>query len=263
MSVTRPILFVICMAIAVASIGQMRGTRSIPPTVRQLVDADEIFEYRVEYGIFTLGTVTIEVVKDTTWKGRPAFILLSKIKSNPRLLFVGDKERHFISVTGYDNETFFCHDFHSNSIHDRQFRDTEYKYDYDRGFVIGYEFGKEKGRWRITEPSDSGPGLFYVTRLFAGRDTLVNYPIITEFEKGVSRMRFTSLVEPRDIPFFAKGPVPAYRMNGQADLKGPFGFSGAFTAWYGTDPMRLPYEAHVKVWVGNVIVRLVDYKRLK
>ena len=91
MLATRPILLVICVAIAVSASGQLRGNRSNPPTVRQLVDADEVFHYRVEYGIFTLGTVTIEVAKDTTWKGRPAFILLSKIKSNPRLLFVGDK----------------------------------------------------------------------------------------------------------------------------------------------------------------------------
>lgn len=263
MRVFRPGLLLVCVMLAAAAIGQVRGNRSGPPTVRQLVDADEVFEYRVEYGIFTLGTVTIEVVKDTTWKGKPAFILLSKIKSNPNLWFVGDKERHFISVTGYDQQTFFCYDFHSNSIHDRQYRDTEYRYDYERGVVTGFEFGKPKGRWPITEPSDSGPGLFYVSRLYAGRDTLVNYPIVTEFEKGISRMRFTSLIEPREIPFFTTGPVPAFRMNGQADLKGPFGFSGAFTAWYGTDPMRLPYEAHVKVWVGNVVVRLVDYKRLK
>lgn len=236
--------------------------RTSQPSVKKLVEADEVFEYRVEYGILTLGTVTIEVVKDTIWQGKPAFILLSKIRSNPNLWFIGYKERHFYSVTGYDDTIFFCYEFHSNSLHDNQYRDTRYTYDYARKEVVGYEFEKEKGRWPIDQPTDSGPGLFYVSRLFAGKDTLVNYPIVTEFEKGVSRMWFTSRIETRNIPAFPT-PVPAYHMHGLADLKGPFGFSGAFKTWYGVDPLRLPYEAHVKVWVGNVVVRLTSYKRLK
>ena len=233
-----------------------------PPSVRTLVNADERFVYKVEYGMFTLGTVTIEVVKDTTWRGKPAFILLSIIKSNPNLIFVGNKERHFYSVTGYDNNTFFCYNFHSDSIHDKKFKDTRYTYDYTRMRVIAYEFEKQKAVFPLDGPTDSGPGLFYVSRLYAGRDTLVNYPIVTEFEKGVSRMRFTSRIDQRTLPAFSK-PVPAYYMHGQADLKGPFGFSGAFDTWYSTDGMRLPYEAHVKVWIGNVVVKLQSYQRLK
>lgn len=233
-----------------------------PPSVKTLVDADERFVYKVEYGIFTLGTVTIEVVKDTTWRGKPAFILLSIIKSNPNLWFVGDKERHFYSVTGYDNDIFFCYNFHSDSIHDKAYKDTRYTYDYNRMRVIGYEFEKQKAVFPIEGPTDSGPGLFYVSRLYAGKDTLVNYPIVTEFEKGVSRMKFTSRIDMRTLPAFPK-PMPAYYMGGQADLKGPFGFSGAFDTWYSTDGMRLPYEAHVKVWVGNVVVKLQSYQRLK
>jgi hypothetical protein len=233
-----------------------------PPSVQSLVNADEIFVYQVEYGFFTLGTVTIEVVKDTTWNGKPAFILLSKIKSNPALFFIGDKERHFYSVTGYDDDTFFCYNFHSNSIHDNEYLDTRYTYDYEKMRVLGYEYEELKGVFPIDGPTDSGPGLFYVSRLYAGIDTLVNYPIVTEFEKGVSRMWFTSNIEHRTLPAFPN-PMPAYHMHGQADLKGPFGFSGAFKTWYSTDSMRLPYEAHVKVWVGNVVVKLKSYKRTK
>ncbi len=234
-----------------------------PPTVRQVAQAREYFEYVVHYGIFELGTVSVEIVGDTIWNGHRALYTRARIKSNPRLWFVGYKERVFHSITGYDGTSFFAYEFVSDSIHDREYRDTRYTYDYRAGRVYAYEFEKLKVTFTdLDRPADSGPGLFYESRLHAGRDTTVSYPVYTEFEKGYAVMKFTRRTETRSIPAFA-APVQTYYMEGQADLKGPFGFNGAFRTWYGTDAMRLPLEAHVKVWVGSVQVKLKSYRRTR
>ena len=79
-------------------------------------------------------------------------------------------------------------------------------------------------------------------------------------EKGTIDMKYTQRMELREYDAFST-PVNTYYSSGYADIDGPFGFRGDFKAWFGSDPLRIPLEAHVRVWLGNVKVRLIDYSK--
>ena len=56
-------------------------------------------------------------------------------------------------------------------------------------------------------------------------------------------------------------PVETYYGEGESTIDGPFGFRGSFKSWYLADDLRVPLEAHVRVWLGNVRIKLIDYKK--
>jgi len=232
------------------------------PSMRNLVAMKERMVYSVHYGFLTLGHVTIETVRDTLYKGKPAFYFRTIIKSNPSIPFVGNKERHFHSIFSYNDTTAYGLDFWTDSIHDNEFEDSRYTFYYDRGYVIAQEINLPTDTLALSGPADSGPLLFYITRLHAGLTRTVEYPIYITGERGNVVMDYTSRVDRLDIPAFG-GMTEAYYSSGNAAVKGPFGFSGFYRAWHRTDRSRIPLEAHVKVWVGNVKVRLISYERIR
>jgi hypothetical protein len=96
--------------------------------------------------------------------------------------------------------------------------------------------------------------------LFAGTDQDYRLPVYLEREKGYIDATNSSKIEKRKYDAF-EDPVKTFFSEGDADIDGPFGFRGKFKAWYIADDLRVPAEAHAKVWLGNVKVQLIDYKK--
>lgn len=231
------------------------------PTISQVLNVKENMIYSVHYGFLTLGTVILEPIRDTTYHGSKAYYARTIIKSNPSIPFVGRKERHYHSIFAKNDTTAYGLSFWTDSIHDNEYNDSRYEYDYDNGFVYISEFGVPTDTLALDGHGDSGPSLHYITRLYAGMDANRIYPIYISNEKGMVDMNYTSKIDRISSEAFG-GTVEAYYSNGNAALKGPFGFSGAYKAWHSTNPCRTPLEAHVRVWVGNVKVKLQSYERL-
>lgn len=231
-----------------------------PPDISQVLNARENMVYSVHYGFLTLGTVILEPVRDTTYNGKPAFYSRTIIRSNPSIPFVGRKERHYHSIFAKNDTTAYGLNFWTDSIHDNEYNDSRYVYNYDEGHVIVYEFEVPTDTLALDGPGDSGPSLHHITRLYAGMDARRQYPIYISNERGDVEMTYTSRVEKVNNAAFG-GNVDAFYSEGNANVKGPFGFSGAYKAWHSTNPCRTPLEAHVRVWVGKVKVKLQSYER--
>lgn len=249
--------FLLLFGIGLLHSSAQRAPRN-QPTMPSLVNADETLIYSVHYGFLTLGEVILEPVRDTVYLGKNAHYSRTVIRSNPSIPFVGKKERHFHSIFAYNDTIAYGLNFWTDSIHDNEYLDSRYIFDYDKGKVFIYEFEEPTDTLDLDGPADSGPTLHLITRLYAGMNANRTYPIYISNEKGDVEMTYTSKVDQIDSEAF-DGKVSAYYSFGNANVKGPFGFSGAYKAWHMTNDSRIPIEAHVRVWVGNVKVKLKSY----
>jgi hypothetical protein len=249
-------LLILLVAATLHSLAQ-RAPRS-QPTMPSLVKAKEQLIYSVHYGFLTLGEVILEEVRDTLYQGKKAHYSRTIIRSNPSIPFVGRKERHFHSIFAHNDTIAYGLNFWTDSVHDNEYFDSRYIFDYEKGKVFIFEFEEPTDTLALDGPADSGPTLHLITRLYAGMNAKRTYPIYISNEKGDVEMTYTSRIDQISTEAFS-GPVSAYYSFGNANLKGPFGFSGAYKAWHMTNDSRIPLEAHVRVWVGNVKVKLKSY----
>jgi len=253
--------FVILTFLIFAELRAIHQSRSAQPTMDLLLEYPESIIYTVHYGFLTLGNVILDPVRDTLYNGKNAHYYRTIIRSNPSIPFVGRKERHFHSIFSYNDDIAYGLNFWTDNIDSEEYLDTRYLYNYDTQEVIYFEFEEPVDTLLLDSPGDSGPVLYFVTRLFAGMDDKVDYPIYISGEKGNVEMTFTTKTDRMSSPAFENGSTEAFYSYGDAKLKGPFGFSGNFKAWHNTDERRIPVEAHVRVWVGNVKVRLLSYEK--
>src|SRR5690606_23749173 len=159
----------------------------------------------------------------------PVYYSRTIIKSNPSIPFVGRKERHFHSIFTHNDTTAYGLNFWTDSIHDNEYLDTRYIFDYDKNMVYIYDFEVLTDSLKLDGPADSGPTLHLITRLYAGLDANKIYPIYISNERGDVDMQYTSKIDKIDSEAFG-GKVDAYYSYGNANVKGPFGFSGAYKA---------------------------------
>lgn len=232
-----------------------------PPEVSEILSVQEKFTYDVRYGFLNLGTVTIYIVSDTTYRGQPAHYVFSKIKSNPGIPLVGYKERNYHTLMAHNDTTFYGLRFWTDSVHDNLFEETVYDYDYPAQRVYTFEEGEAIDTLELLQPADSGPALFYFSRLHAGTNRHVKYPIYISHEMGYVELENSSKVESYSSRAFPNGDVDAVRTRGNADVDGPFGFRGRIDALYKANDLRIPLEARIRVWIGNVRVRLIEYEK--
>jgi len=235
-----------------------------PPSIHKLWNVRERFTYSVKYGFFRIGTVTLELMPDTVYHGKKARYIKAIIKSNPKLPFVGNKEKIFNSIMAKNDTVPYTLLYWTDDVSDHTPDDEVYRMDYQNGKV--YTFKKDQPvdtLSTLTKPSICGPVYFYYTRLYAGSGKNITVPIYVNQKKKSIVMDNTKETVVLKNDTFKSGQVKTYVSNGQAHFNGPFGFSGKFKAWYAADSLRLPVAASVKVWLGNVKVKLTKYSIIR
>lgn len=229
------------------------------PTAREVLSWHEVFTYEVRYSFFNLGTVRIEVT-DTLYHGEPAWHLSGVITSNPGIPFVGKEENHYNSIFTIDDGRPRERVYWKDNVDEQQFNEDRYVYNYDLKKVFAFRKGEATDTLDLEQPATSGPLIFLFSRLHAGQHIDSRLYIYLDEEQGHIDMEYTHRQDDREYAPF-QYPVDAYYATGHADIDGPFGFSGNFKAWFANDDLRIPLEAHVKVWLGNVKVRLIEYNK--
>lgn len=231
-----------------------------PPTMEELVEWKEVFTYKVKFGFFKLGEVQTEIVRDTTHQGERVWWLRTIITSNSGIPFVGEEENHYNTFMVETDSTPYTKLYWRDNVDEDEFESEVYEFDYENEKVYISENGSPVDTMEVTEPSSSGQLVFYYSRLFAGTDKNYRLPVYLEREKGYINGTNSPDIEKRDYDAF-DDPVETFYSEGDADIDGPFGFRGKYKAWYIADDLRVPAEAHAKVWLGNVKVQLIDYKK--
>lgn len=234
--------------------------RDEPPTMEMLLEANEIFEYEVSYGFFTLGWVEVELLPDTTYNGEKAYHMRTTIRSNRRVPFVGTRIVNYENLFQYNPFFPYSYKFWRDDIHDEKYEAVKVEFDREAGEVHFYEEGEYHKSLDLVEPASGGDLIFYYSRMFAGLEETYKKPAFIEGDMGIVTASSSRQTERRSYDAFDE-PIETYLSEGNADVDGPFGFRGTFKSWFSTDDLRVPVEAHVRVIFGNVKVRLISYER--
>ncbi len=230
------------------------------PGMEVLISANEKFVYNVKYSFFTLGKIYVEIVGDSLYKGRHTYHLKTSIESNPSIPFLGKEVNHYHSLMFTADSTPRTAVFWTDNVDEGIYEETRYEFDRQSGKVYTFKEGEARDTLELEEPASSGHIMFYFSRIFAGSNHSYRVPIFIDHEKGYVKIENSRQTDRREYEAFDQ-PVDTYLTTGYADINGPFGFRGDFKAWYVADPFRIPVKAHMKVWLGNVKVRLIKYTR--
>ncbi len=235
------------------------------PMVQQLWKVREHLVYSVRYSLFTLGTVTVDVLHDTMYMGRSYRYFRTTIKSNPSLPFVGDKEERFYSLMAKNDTIPYEVLYWNDDIDDHIHFASLYKLRYDLGKVYTFKRKETDGpliagdTLSLDEPSICGPAFFYLSRIYAGTKKNTSIPIYINQKKDSIQLRNKGKQDKMQVDAFGDKPIKVYESTGNAAFNGPFGFHGKFTAWFSEDSLHVPVATNLRVWIGSVKVRLESY----
>jgi|AntAceMinimDraft_1070359.scaffolds.fasta_scaffold31957_3 hypothetical protein len=229
------------------------------PTLPEVMALNEEFLYHVSYGFFHLGEVRVIMHKDTVYNGEPAILFENRMKANSSLPFVGYKEEHFKSFLTWDGENLVERYFFVDDLDDNKPKEIEYIFNYEINKVICKKGGVVVDSLELKPGASGGDIVFMLSRVNAFDGGSYKMPVYVNYNEGPLTAATTKIGEMRSYKAFTED-VLTIRSEGLANFEGPFGFSGKFTSWFAADSTRIPLEAHAKVWVGNVKVRLERYR---
>lgn len=227
--------------------------------VNRLWKAKETFEYNVKYGFFDLGTIWLHFNRDTLYNGHHYRLAQVVARSNPGLPFVGNKEDHFTSFIAKNDTMFYDTYYWKDDIDEHVMKKDLYILNYKEGKVFTFKKGEAKDTLDLTKPSMCGIAYFFFTRIYAGTGKTETVPVYIDQKERSITLNSSTKTEQIDNKAFPGGKVQTYVSTGEAHFDGPFGFRGKYRAWYSTDPKRIPVQAYVRVWLGNVKIRLIKY----
>lgn len=256
------VAIIICLMFSFPLFGQSFNSEE-QPTMDALFSVKETFRYEVKYSFFKLGWVEVSLLPDTMYQGKMHKHIFTKIESNPKIPFMGTEIDHFHSLFYVNEEGLpVTSSYWKDNIDEGLYKEITYDFDRELGKVYYKEEDDTRDTLDITEPATAGHIIFYFSRLFAGSDSLSTLPVYVTKKEGRINFENPSKLEKRKYAPFGK--VDTYLTKGSTEnIEGPFGFSGNFRAWFLADDLRIPLEARVKVFLGNAIVRLIEYKQEK
>lgn len=234
-----------------------------PPNISELWPRKEQFLYSVKYGFIKIGTVKLQLLADTLYDGEKCHHIRAIIKSNPDIPFVGKKEKIFNSFMARNDTVPYTMLYWTNDVSKHEPDQEIYRLDYKKGKVYTYLKDQPKDTLPLSKPSICGPVFFFYTRLYAGTNKNISIPIYIDQKENFITMTNSTKIDDLQSKAFKSGLVSTYISQGKASFAGPFGFSGNFKAWYAADSLRIPIQASVHVWLGNVKIQLVKYLQIK
>lgn len=226
---------------------------------QKIWNAKETFEYDVRYGFFDLGKITLYFRKDTVYNGQTYRLAHVVARSNPGLPFVGNKEDHFTSIVARNDTMVYDMYYWKDDIDEHVMKKDVYILNYQKGKVYTYKKGVPKDTLSLDKPSMCGIAYFFFTRVYAGTGTTETVPVYVNQKKSSITLDSSTKTEKISNKAFPDDKVDTYISTGEAHFDGPFGFKGHYKAWYTTDPARILVQAYVRVWLGNVKIRLIKY----
>lgn len=259
------VVLLICAVSISAQAQSSSSTRAIvnpPPTVDELLKWHEVFTYEVRYSFFKLGEVKVEIVSDTLYNGKESWYFRSTITSSG-IPFVGDEKNLYSTIFTTADSSFRALAFWTDNVDENEFNSSRYTFDYEINKVYAYESEAEDAKrdtLKLVKPATAGHILFLTGRLKAGTNARIKIPVYTNLERKHVTLHHTNKKEVREYDAFDH-PVATFYTEGDANFDGPFGFSGEFEAWYLAGDLRVPVEAQVDVWLGNVKIKLINYKK--
>ena len=223
----------------------------------------EKLEYEVSYSIFSLGTVSVEILDTVRRAGTVLYRAQALMDSYSGVPFVS---LHWMFYSEIDPH-FYSHFFSGDDRKDTaNISYSDYTFDYPRGKVF-VEKGITAKRELSTKKTDTisttyqdGLSLFYYARGNVHSNREANVPTFVNESKVNTYINFVHKPGSSEIDAI-KYPVQTLKFEGRADFVGIFGLTGGFEGWFSDDDAAIPIVAKMKVILGSIRLELVRWHR--
>lgn len=259
LNIQKSLLFLLVLILAAFESYAQDTSSTDSLTTDDILEWKETFRYEVRYSFFKLGEVTVEFIQDTS--GHEAdWQMQTIITSNSSVPFVGKEENHYNSLFSTSDslprELLYWRD----NVDEDKYEDIRYEFDHQNGKVYANEEDMQADTLALEENGGSGQLVFLLSRVMAGQDTSYTMPLYLNMERGDLTINSTSKTEMREYDAFEE-EIETFFTDGETTVEGPFGFKGTYKAWFRDDELRIPVEAHVRVWLGNAKIRIIEYTK--
>ena len=105
-----------------------------------------------------------------------------------------------------------------------------------------------------------GLALFFFARQFTDIKRTVKVPTLMNNSISNTNLNFHGKKESAKINA-VDYPIRCLYFDGRADWEGIYGLKGYFQGWFSDDDARVPIRALMNVYVGNIDIQLVKWKR--
>ena len=106
-----------------------------------------------------------------------------------------------------------------------------------------------------------GLSIFYYARATTARRDSSTVTTIVYGKKGRTVFRPGSTPAFEEIDAVENGRVRVVPIEGKAEFRGMFGFTGEFRGWFSDDRTGIPIKAELKVLIGSIKIELIQWKR--
>lgn len=248
----RFLVFAICFLIPLSVFTQ---TKSI-------MQVGEELEYEVSFFNIKLGKIKVVTEQYIDYRGNKVYRAKSIMESYPGIPFVDLKA---IYTSWVDTTVTYSHRFEGSLKLDAdRWAFQRIQFNYDENMILNEKYEDnvmiDKVITKTTQKINDGLSLFFLARQYTNLKRSVKIPTLMDTKIGTTYINFHGKKENVQIPAI-KYPVRTIYFDGRADWEGVYGLSGKFEGWFSDDDARIPIRAKMNVYVGNVIIELIRWKR--
>lgn len=228
----------------------------------KVISQGEYIEYDVSFLGVKLGKIIIESEEIVDFKGKKVFKAKAEMKSNPGIPFVS---LHAFFDSWMDTRLTNSYEFVGSTKGDENIWEKEtFFMEYDKN-LITYE-KRVKDEVTETKPMPfnqkvvDGCALFFFARQFTDIKKSVKVPTVIGNSISYTHLNFHGTKTQTKIAAI-NYPVKTLFFDGRSEWEGIYGLKGYFKGWFSDDEARVPIKAQMNVYVGNVDIELVKWKR--
>ena len=255
----RKLLAAIMLLLAVSIVPF--GNSLISEETSTVYKTGEYLKYEVSFLGVTLGWITIDSEGVEEWNGKTVNKASATMKSRDGIPFVD----LYAEFEGWmDPSLSYSHHFASNTKDGSSWVYEQYDINYDKKNI-------EYRKWRDKQLEEEdviennkrvvdGTTLFFIARQYTNMKRSVTIPTLISNKIQKTYINFHGKVEGVDLDA-VDYEVKTLFFDGKADWEGIYGLNGKFQGWFSADEARIPIKAKMNVYVGNVDISLVEWKR--
>ena len=171
---------------------------------------------------------------------------------------------HTIMESWIDGSINFSHKFVSNSKLSNGWYYDQIIFDYPNKSILFDSWNnKKKDRSSVMKTNKKwcdGLSLFSVARKMVHSGKNIKIPTQMDRDTVLTVINFAGKKEVVNIDA-VNYPIRTVYFDGKANWTGIYGLSGNFEGWFSDDIAAIPIKAKMKVYVGNVDIELIRWKR--
>lgn len=228
----------------------------------QLLQLGEELEYDVSYFGISLGRIRIVTEAVDTLNGIPAVRTAAYMQSHPNIPFLS---LWGVFYSWLDTSAAFTYRFEGRVRQgDEPEQYGKYVFDYTRRVLVAEEWRGGKlairRQYTLRTRMNEGLSILFAARRFLTSGKVYRFPTVVTADTFATVIHFTGrreLVRISALPY----PIRTVYFRGSANWTGVYGLTGSFEGWFSDDEARVPIRAKMRVYVGNVTIELIRWKR--